>query len=139
MAPSAPNTSKPKWNYSYRRNFGGTFESKNSAKPPTSIQAQPVVKKKIFKEDYSFNRAENVLFKRPKRQTKNYEEVSYYRRRTSETLKFNCYKESDLRIGKEFSNKLIPQGADNDASTDDEQIIKATRSIYIAIRVALSD
>ena len=54
-------------------------------------------------------------------------------------MRFNCFNESELRMGREYVQKVIPQCADNDVSTDEEQIVKATRSIYIAIRVALDD
>jgi len=131
---------KPKWNYSYRKPLFGTFDNQPSQNPPKPVtKNQTTVKKKIFKEDFSLNRSPQVVFKRPKRQTKNYQELNYWKKRTNELIKFNCFNENELRMGKEYVQKVIPQCADNDVSTDEEQIVKATRSIYIAIRVALDD
>lgn len=114
-----------------------TCSSSNSKPKITPI---PYVKKKIFKEDaFTFNKDFTSPFKRPKRVTKNFEQLTFYNKRQERTNIFNCFPEKDLRIGKAYEQRIIEQEADNDVSTDEEQICKATRTIYISIRVAIED
>ena len=99
------------------------------------------VKKKIFKEDIGCTSAKEFTspFKKPKKMTKNFAQLTFYNKRQDKTNIFNCFSEKDLKIGKQFEQRIIEQEADNDISTDEEQICKATRTIYISIRVAIED
>lgn len=141
---------KPVWNYSYRGNLANlipnTAAPNNIVEKKQDVPIKPlvqhvnnlpgIIKKKIFKEDST---DKSYQFKRPKRLTKNYEVLQYHNKKLDSLVKVNCFKEKDLRMSKDFAQRIIYQQADNDVSTDEEQIVKATRSIYIAIRVALDN
>ncbi|KRX08908.1 hypothetical protein PPERSA_09012 [Pseudocohnilembus persalinus] len=58
--------------------------------------------------------------------------------RNNEILAFNCFKEKDLKIPKEYS-QLIDNQIDNDMETDDEQKNEAIKNVFINLCQSIRD
>jgi len=63
--------------------------------------------------------------------------LNYSSKYKNREFKFRCFKDKDLKIADEFSDKIIHHTMDDDVCTEDEQLNLAIRNCIVSLKLAI--